>query len=158
MPFFTHSYRRIHRIALFVVCLLSLSSMVSADSLWSGAWVLRVPPQGGRLIMTVEEVDAGWNLTYQVVGPDAPASTVSTVQTPLNGKEVPLLVNGRPSGQTMGIKRIDPHRTVTVLRFKGKETGVSKAEISPDGKVLKIETDYVSSNPIGKEVQYWDRQ
>ena len=59
MPFFTHSYRRIHRIALFVVCLLSLSSMVSADSLWSGAWVLRVPPQGGRLIMTVEEVDTG---------------------------------------------------------------------------------------------------
>jgi hypothetical protein len=127
MPFLTHSYRRIHRIALFVVCLLSLSSMVSADSLWSGAWVLRVPPQGGRLIMTVEEVDTGWNLTYQV-------------------------------GQTMGIKKIDPHRTVTVLRFKGKETGVSKAEISPDGKVLKIETDYVSSNPIGKEVQYWDRQ
>jgi hypothetical protein len=158
MPFLTHSYCRFLSTALFVVCLLSLSSMVSADSLWSGVWVLREPPQGGRLIMTVEEVNTGWNLTYKVVGPDAPASTVSTVQTPLNGKEVPLLVNGRPSGQTMGIKRIDPHRTVTVLRFKGKETGVSKAEISPDGKVLKIETDYVSSNPIGKEVQYWDRQ
>ena len=57
-----------------------------------------------------------------------------------------------------GIKRIDTHRTVTVLKFKGKETGVSTAEVSPDGKVLKIETDYVSSNPIGKEIQYWDRQ
>mgnify|MGYP001792011428 FL=1 len=108
--------------------------------------------------MTVEEVDTGWNLTYKVVGPDAPASTVSTVQTPLNGKEAPLLVNGKPSGQTMGIKRIDTHRTVTVLKFKGKETGVSMAEVSPDGKVLKIETDYVSWNPIGKEIQYWDRQ
>jgi len=157
MPFLIHLSRRFLGMT-FVVCLLSLSSMVSADSLWSGAWVLREPPQGGRLIMTVEEVDTGWNLTYKVVGPDAPASTVSTVQTPLNGKEVPLLVNGKPSGQTMGIKRIDTHRTVTVLKFKGKETGVSKAEVSPDGKVLKIETDYVSSNPIGKEIQYWDRQ
>ena len=158
MPFSTHPYRRFHGLVLFVVCLLCLSSMVSADSLWSGAWVLRESPQGGRLIMTVEEVDTGWSLTYKVVGPDAPASTVSTILTPLNGKEVPLLVNGKPSGQTMGIKRIDTHRTVTVLKFKGKETGVSKAEVSPDGKVLKIETDYVSSNPIEKEIQYWDRQ
>jgi len=157
MPFSIHLSRCL-RSMTFVVCLLSLSSMVSADSLWGGAWVLREPPQGGRLIMTVEEVDTGWNLTYKVVGPDAPASTVSTVQTPLNGKEAPLLVNGKPSGQTMGIKRIDTHRTVTVLKFKGKETGVSMAEVSPDGKVLKIETDYVSSNPIGKEIQYWDRQ
>jgi len=109
-------------------------------------------------MMTVEEVDNGWNLTYKVVGPDPPPSTVSTVQTPLDGKDVPLLVNGKPSGQTMGIKRIDTYRTVTILRFKGKETGVSKAEISPDGKVLKVETDYAGSNPIGKEVQYWDRQ
>jgi hypothetical protein len=109
-------------------------------------------------MMIVEEVATGWNLTYQVVGPDAPESTVTTVQTPLDGKEVPLLVNGKPSGQTMGIKRIDTHRTITVLRFKGKETGISKAEVSPDGKVLKVETDYANSNPIGKEIQYWDRQ
>lgn len=158
MPFSTHPYLRFQGLTLSVVCLFSLNSMVSADSLWSGAWVLREPPQGGRLIMTVEEVDTGWSLTYKVVGPDAPTSTVSTILTPLNGNEVPLLVNGKPSGQTMGIKRIDTHRTVTVLKFKGKETGVSKAEVSPDGKVLKVETDYVSSNPIGKEIQYWDRQ
>lgn len=141
-----------------VVYLLSLSSTVSADSLWSGAWVLRESPQGCHLMMTVEEVDSGWTLTYKVVGPDPPPSTVSTVQTPLDGKDVPLLVNGKPSGQTMEIKRIDTYRTVTILRFKGKETGVSKAEISPDGKVLKVETDYAGSNPIGKEIQYWDRQ
>jgi hypothetical protein len=142
----------------FVVCLFILSSMVYADSLWSGTWVLREPPQGGRLMMTVEEVDIGWNFTYKVVGPDVPASTVSTVLTPLDGKDVPLLVNGQPSGQTMGIKKIDNYHTVTVLRFKGKETGISKAEISPDGKVLKVETDYADTNPIGKEIQYWDRQ
>jgi len=158
MPFLIRLYHRFHGMT-FVVCLLSLiSSMVSADSLWSGAWVLRESPQGGRLIMTVEEVGIGWNFTYKVVGPDAPVSTVSTVLTPLDGKDVPLLVNGKPSGQTMGIKKVDNHHTVTILRFRGKETGISKAEISPDGKVLKIETDYADWNPIGKEIQYWDRQ
>ena len=157
MPFSIRPYRRFHGMA-FVVCLLSLSSMVGADSLWSGTWVLRELPQGGRLIMTVEEVGTGWKLTYKVVGPDAPGSTVSTVLTSLNGKDVPVLLNGKPSGQTMGIRRIDSRHTVTVLRFRGKETGISKAELSSNGKVLKVETDYVVSNPIGKEIQYWDRQ
>jgi len=158
MSFLIRLYLHIHGMT-FVVCLLSLmSSMASADGLWSGAWALREPPQGGRLIMTVEEVGIGWNLTYKVDGPDAPVSTVSTVLTPLDGKDVPLLVNGKPSGQTMGIKKVDNHHTVTILRFRGKETGISKAEISPDGKVLKIETDYADWNPIGKEIQYWDRQ
>ena len=111
--------------------------------------------------MKVEEVGTGWKLTYKVVGPTAAVSTVSTVLTPLDGKDVPLLVNGKPSGQSMGIKRIDSRHTVTVLRFQGKETGISKAEISPDGKVLKVENDYATSNPnglVGKQIQYWDKQ
>jgi len=78
MSFSIRLYLHIHGMT-FVVCLLSLtSSMASADSLWSGAWVLREPPQGSRLIITVEEVGIGWNLTYKVDGPDAPVSTVST--------------------------------------------------------------------------------
>lgn len=157
MPFSIRPFRRFPSMA-FVVCLLSLSSLVGADSLWSGTWVLREPPQAGRLTMTVEEVGTGWKLTYKVVGPSAPGSTVSTVLTPLNGNDVPVLVNGKPSGQTMGIRRIDSRHTVTVLRFKGKETGISKAELSPNGKVLTVETDYATSNPMGKEIQYWDRQ
>ncbi len=36
MPFSIRLYRHFYSIALFIVCLLSLSSMVSADSLWSG--------------------------------------------------------------------------------------------------------------------------
>jgi hypothetical protein len=132
--------------------------MVEAESLWSGTWILRESPQGGRLTMTVEVVGSGWKLTYKVVGPDAPGSTVSTVLTPLDGKDVSVLVEGKPSGQTMGVRRIDSRHTVTVLRFQGKETGISKGELSPNGKVLKIETDYATSNPIGKEIQYWDRQ
>jgi hypothetical protein len=65
----------------FVVCLLSLSSMVGADSLCSGTWVLRVPPQGGHLTMTVAEVVSGWKLTYKIVGPEVPGTIYSSVLT-----------------------------------------------------------------------------
>lgn len=145
----------------FVVCLLSLSSMVGAESLWSGTWVLRENKPGGRLTMTVEEVGTGWKLTHKVVGPTAAASTVSTVLTPLDGKEVPVLVNGQPSGQTMRIRKIDSRHTVTVMMFQGEERSVSKSEISPDGKVLTVETEYATSNPIrlaGKQIEHWNRQ
>jgi len=157
MPFSIRSFRRLHGMA-FVVCLLSLSSTVGADNLWSGTWVLREPPKGGRLTMTVEEVGSGWKLTYKLVGPDAPGTIVSTVLTLLDGKDVPVLVEGKPSGQTMGIKKIDSRHTVGVVKFQGKEMGISKGELSPNGKVLTVETDYATSNPIGKEIQYWDRQ
>ena len=111
--------------------------------------------------MKVEEVGTGWKLTYRVVGPTAAVSTVSTVLTPLDGKEAPVLINGEPSGQTMAIKRIDSRHTVTVVRYQGKERSVAKSEISPDGKVLTVETDYATSNPIklaGKQIEHWNRQ
>jgi hypothetical protein len=145
----------------FVLCLLSQSSLVGADSLWSGTWVLSENPPGGRLVMTVEEVGTGWKLTYELVGPTAAASTVSTVLTPLDGKEVPVLVNGEPSGQTMEIRKIDSRHTVTVMKFQGKERSVSKSEISPNGKVLTVETEYATTNPIGltgKQIERWNRQ
>jgi hypothetical protein len=71
MPFTLRPFRRFHGMA-FVVCLLSLSSMVGADSLWSGAWVLRETMPGGHLMMTVEELSTGWKLTYKLVGPGTP--------------------------------------------------------------------------------------
>jgi hypothetical protein len=130
MPSTLRSFRRFPGM-VFVVCLLSLSSMVGAESLWSGTWVLREPPQGGRLTMTVEEVGTGWNLTYKVVGQAAPGTIVSTVLTQLNCKDVTVLIEGKPSGQTMGIKKIDSRHTVGVVKFQGKEIGISKGEISP---------------------------
>jgi hypothetical protein len=144
----------------FVVCLLSLSSLVGAESLWSGTWVLREPPQGSHLTMTLEEVGTGWKLTYKIAG-QAPGSPVSTVLTQLDGMEASLSIDGKPSGETMAIKRIDSRHTVSVQKFQGKEAGTSKAEISPNGKVLTVENECATSNPtgqVGKQIQYWDRQ
>jgi hypothetical protein len=111
--------------------------------------------------MTLEEVGTGWKLTYKIVTPDAPGTIYMTVVTQFDGKDVPSMVDGKPTGQTMGIRKIDSHHAVAIVKFHGKEMGISKSELSPDGKVLKVETDYKDSNPnglVGKQIQYWDRK
>ncbi len=77
------------RRAFIVVFLLSLSSIVGADSLWSGSCVQCESHKEGHLMMTVEEA------------------------------------------------------------------GISKAEISPDGKVLKIENDYPVLRPEVRTIASW---
>ena len=85
----------------------------------------------------------------------------SSVLTQLDGKDVPQLVNGKPTSQTMGIKMMDSRHTVAVLRFQGKEAGILNGEISPDSKVLTVENENAASNPsrlVGKQIQHRDRQ
>jgi hypothetical protein len=145
---------------VFVVCLLSLSSIVRADCLPIGTWVQRDPTQAGHLAMTVEAVGSGRKLTYRIVGQDAPGDFVMTILTQLDGKDVPVLVNGKPTGQTMGILMIDSRHTSAVSKLQGKVTHTSKSEVSPDGKVLKVETTTTAeANGKGEtSVQYWDKR
>ena len=143
----------------FVVCLLSLSSIIRADFLSAGTWVQRGHEKG--LTMTVEEVGTGLKLTYKGVGPDAAAFDIMTILTQLDGKDAPVLVNGKPTGQTMAIRKIDSHHTFTVLKSQGKEVGTSKAELSADGKVLKVENKMGAPGANGEgvtAVEYWDKK
>ena len=136
-----------------VVCLLSLSPLVQADSLPIGTWVQR----DGVLTMTVEETGNGVQFTYKLVGPDGSASTIMSILSRLDGTDVPVLINGKPSGQTMGIRTIDSRHTFTVLKLQGKEIGTSTSEVSTDGKVLKVENDNTLTSPngiVGKSTQY----
>jgi len=108
--------------------------------------------------MTVEAVGNGRKLTYKF-GPDA-AGMVMVVLTQLDGKDAPVLVNGKPSGQTMGIRMIDSRHTFAVLKLQGKEFGTSKGEVSADGKVLKVENMVATSAGNGEvlQVEYWDKK
>ena len=144
----------------FVLCLVSLSAVVWAGSLWTGTWVMREPQREGRLTMTIEEVGGGWKVTYRIAG-QPPGSPVSTIVTQLDGKDAPLLIDGKPSEETMAIKKIDSRHTETIITFQGKRAGISKSELSPDGKVIKTENEYTSPKPDapgGKQSQYWDKK
>lgn len=143
----------------FVLLLMSVSSVAWADSPWKGTWVERKPPEQGRQTMTVEEAGSGWKLTYHISNPKAPGrSVVLTVVTQLDGNDAPVMMGGKATAQTMAIKRVDSHHTFTVLKYQGKESGISKSELSPDGKVIKTENGLAGSDTSAMTAHYWDKQ
>ena len=143
----------------FVVLLMSVSSVAWADSPWKGTWVERKPPEQGRHTMTVEEAGSGWKLTYQISNPKAPGRSVGlTVVTQLDGNDAPVIMGGKATAQTMAIKRVDSHHTFTVLKYQGKESGISKSELSPDGKLIKTENGLAGSDASAMTAHYWDKQ
>jgi hypothetical protein len=144
------------RRTVLALCFLALSNIVRADSLPTGTWVRRDPLPGGALTLTVEAVGSGRKLTYKF-GPNAPAGSDMVVVTQLDGKDAPVLLDGKPTGQTMGIRVIDSRHTFAVMKFQGKEGTTAKSELSADGKVLKVENMMADNGPVVL-VEYWDKK
>jgi hypothetical protein len=105
-----------------------------------GTWV-RTDAQANGLTMTVETCcNGGLRLIYHVqVARGQPPMTM-TVDSPMDGTEVPTLVGGQPSGQTMAVKRIDASHYSGVVKVRGQLSATSNATISADGKTLTVET------------------
>lgn len=143
----------------YLAYLISLSPMFAADGLPVGTWVRRDAKEPVHITLKVEAVGAGQRLTYHVVTAQVPAGQVMTVLTQLDGKEVPTMVDGKPTGQTMSIRSVDSRHLTGVVKSQGQTMGTSKSEISLDGKVLKVENTAVG--PDGKPVvtvEYWDKK
>lgn len=148
--------KRLASVALFIFF---LCTSAFADSPWKGTWVERKPPEQGRQTMTVEEAGSGWKLTYKATSPKMAGMMVFTVVTQLDGNDAPVMAGDKPTGQSMAVKRLDSHHTYTVLKFQGKQTGISKSELSPDGKVLKVQNGPIDAGPDQmKDVHYWDKE
>ena len=142
------------------VCLVALAAGARAQ-IAPGTWIKR----GGRppgLIMIVEPAGAGLKITYRINGADGKPMKqgLMTIVTMLDGKEAAVLVDGKPSGETMAIKHIDASHTFTVIKMQGKEFATSKLEVSGDGKTLKVENHTAASagQPATVAMEYWDRQ
>ena len=147
------------RIAIVVLCLVSAASTAWAQ-LSVGTWIKR-PSSTPPMMMVIEPAGPGLKITYRMLGADGKAlnQNVMTVVTALDGKDAPTMVDGKATGQTMAITRVDANHSVTVVKMQGKEFGTSRAEISPDGKTMKVENDVSAVNPsAGKQVEYWDRR
>ena len=143
-----------------VTVLLAVSAALQAQMV-AGTWV-RTPTKTapGTMTMTVEPCcGSGYRLTYHfAVGQQ---TMVMTVASPFDGSEVPVLVNGKPSGETMAIKRIDDHHALTVLRMNGEPFGTSKSTLSADGRTISVINDMTSAvggNPVGKVTETWTKQ
>ena len=130
-----------------------------------GTWVRTAattspPTSPTKMTMTVEACcGSGRKLTYHfdVNGTDM----VMTVESRFDGSEAPMLVNGKPTGGTMAIKRTDDRHTSTIVKQNGKPFGTSEATLSADGKTLTVVNDYatpVGSQTAGKSTEIWTRK
>jgi hypothetical protein len=135
---------------------LGLASQAHAQ-LGVGTWV-RTDAEGKGVTMTVASCcSGGFRLTYQIpAAPGQPAMQL-VVDSPMDGTEVPALVGGKPSGETMAIKRVDDHHYRAIMKMRGQPLGTSTGTLSADAKTLTVETvnQNRSAAPAEKIIETW---
>jgi hypothetical protein len=147
------------RFLTMVATLLLAGASESAQAQFAvGTWVPKSGPMVGIITMKVEMCCGnGRRFTYYFKG--NPASTM-TIESPLDGSEVPVFVGGKPSGETMATQRVDARHTVTVVKMDGKAFGTSRAELSVDGNTVTVENTtagYAGQKPT-KTTEIWVKQ
>ena len=140
---------------VILVCAVAMPGTVRAQlsvGTWERKWDKASAGMTGSITMTVEECcKGGRKLTYHMNFNGT--KSVMTVESPFDGTAVPVLVNGKPSGETMTIKRTDDHHTITVMTMKGRPFGTSKATLSADGKLLTVINETLQ--PKGIQTEIW---
>ena len=159
------SYRVIGiALVIFAFCLIQASSLPAADSA-IGMWVrkdITTTRPGTAITMQIEAwgMKGGRKLTYEVIAPKGMQRIISTIESPMDGTDAPLMMNGRPTGQTMGIKRVDDHHSITTLKMNGKQIGISRGTFSADFNTLTIEDEMYGAEgmePV-KQTEIWIRR
>ena len=147
-------------LAVMVSSLLLLAGAPSAAAADSpvGTWVKKAEAGKPAMTLNIEQWGAGKaKLSWRI--PEA--NMVLTIVAPLDGSFAPLLINGKPSGQTMSIKIIDKLHAAGVVKMNGKQFGTSKSTFSPDFKTMTVENDFsesVGGNVAGKSTEVWIRK
>lgn len=147
-----------------IACGVAMLALVSAKPLPAqleiGTWVRQPAPSMPSMTMKIEACcNGGRRLTYYVVM--SGSETVLTVESRLDGKDAPVLMGGKPSGQTMAIKRVDARHASAVLKMNGTVYGTSHSTLSADGRTLTSVNDYTSSaggQTVGKITEIWVRK
>ena len=124
-----------------------------------GTWVRQAEAaMPGVMTMTVERCCGnGRRILYRMEG----TPSVMTFESRFDGSAAPMLVDGKPTGSTMAVKRLDDHRTFTVIKVNGKAIGTSKAALSADGKTITVENEITSADggqKVGKSTEVWVRK
>lgn len=139
-------------LACGIATLVLLESRTVRAQIFVGTWVRQDIP----MTMTVEVCcGKGRRLTYKF------ADTVMVIETLLDGKDAQVLVNGKPSGETMAITQIDDRHANAVVKMNGKPFGTARGTLSADGKTLTVEDDFTSAaggQQVGKQTETWIRK
>jgi hypothetical protein len=121
-------------------------------------WV-RTDALGKGITLTVEACcNGGLRLIYRSpIANTQPAMTMM-VNSPMDGTEAPILVDGKPSGQTMAIKRVDDHHYSGVIKMGGQPLGTYTGTVSADNKTMTVDSVSQAGGKAVKIVETWVRK
>ena len=120
-----------------------------------GTTWLRTDAQGKGITLTVEACcRGGLRLIYNIPPTGAQPAATLTVDSPMDGTDVPMLLGGKPSGQTMAAKRADGHHYSAVVSTNGKPFLTSRGTVSMDNKTMTVE----SVSQTGTIIETWVRK
>jgi hypothetical protein len=139
-----------------VILLAGLVPILRADSIPVGTWVRRPNKDGGSSTMIIEAAGTGRKLTFKVAVAGGGTATM-IVTTQLDGKDAPVSVDGKPSGETMAIRRVDDRHAINILKMNGNPMMTQKSELSADGKVIKVESTPMVPG-AHYDTEYWDKK
>ena len=153
---------RLRTATVVASAIVALSALYSASLLHAqltvGTWVRQQSPTTpGEVTMTVAPCcNGGLRLTYSFkIGNQ---TSEMLVESPFNGSEVPVLLGGKPSGETMAIRTVDSRHWTAVLKMNGQPFGTSKGELSADGKILTVENNITlaaAGQSVGLQKEVW---
>lgn len=121
-------------------------------------WV-RTDAQGKGITLTLEACcNGGLRLIYLIPPIGGQPAATMTVDSPLDGRDVPVLFGGKPSGETMAITRLDDHHYKGIVKMSGQPFGTSNGTVSPDGKSMTVETISQGGGTAVKVIETWVRK
>lgn len=107
-----------------------------------GTWVQTAPMKG--LTMNVDQCcNGGRRLTFHLT--IGQKTQTVTVESRFDGSDAPQLVDGKPTGETMALKRVDERRTTTVFKRNGKVFRTSTTTESADRMTMIVENEFLDS-------------
>ena len=121
-----------------------------------GEWA-RTDSAGMGMTMTIAACcKGGYRLTYHVPIGNGQPPMAMTVDLPVDGTEVPMVIADKPTGQTMSLKRVDDHHFTGALKQNGQPFLTNTVTLSADGKTLTVEDTQVGSNQ--KTIETWTKK
>jgi hypothetical protein len=127
--------------------------------LGAGTTWVRTDAQGKGITMSVEACcNGGLRFIWHIPSMGNQPATTMSVDSPMDGTEVPAMVGGKPSGETMAVKRLDDHHYNAVVKMGGKPFGTSNATVSADGKTMTVESVFEGGGQVNKTTETWVRK
>jgi hypothetical protein len=154
------SMRTMTRLVSSVAFLILVAWVTEARAqFFAGTTWIRTDAEGKGITLSVAACcNGGYRLTYQIPAMGGQPAMVLTIDSPLDGTDVPALIGGKPSGQSMAVKRVDDHHYTAVVKLNDQPMTTSSGVVSADNKTMTVESVRQGRGNGTRVIETWVRK